>query len=337
MSKRFGASVALDDINLELPEGKLICFLGPSGCGKTTLLRIIAGLESTTPEARVRLGERELTRLPAHQRNIGMVFQSFALFPHLDVAENVAYGLRIRGVPRRERRRRAEELLDLVRLSGLADRQVAQLSGGQRQRVAMARALALEPALFLLDEPLSALDAKLREAMQVELRQLQQRLGITTIVVTHDQAEAMTMADIVVVMGANRVQQAGAPLEVYNAPANRFVAGFIGSNNLLPARPDGPEAVLVLGQRLPLRPPAEAKGAELTVAIRPEHLRLATEPPADGAASGRVTFVRNLGSLVETFVQVGDQELIVVGAPPLAVGTAVWLELPLDRCVVLAA
>lgn len=337
MSKRFGASVALDDVNLELPEGKLICFLGPSGCGKTTLLRIIAGLESTTPEARVRLGERELTQLPAHQRNIGMVFQSFALFPHLNVAENVAYGLRIRGVPRRERRRKAEELLDLVRLSGLGNRHVAQLSGGQRQRVAMARALALEPALFLLDEPLSALDAKLREAMQVELRQLQQRLGITTVVVTHDQAEAMTMADIVVVMGANRVQQAGAPLEVYNAPANRFVAGFIGSNNLLPARPDGPDALLALGQRLPLRPPAGAKGAELTVAIRPEHLRLATEPPADGAASGRVAFVRNLGSLVETFVRVGEQELIVVGAPPLAVGTDVWLELPPERCVVLSA
>src|SRR5690606_20899685 len=191
LSKAFGPTVALEDVSLDLPPGKLICFLGPSGCGKTTLLRIIAGLETPT-SGRVSLGETDLTAVPAHQRNIGMVFQSYALFPHLNVAENVAYGLRIRGVPKRERLRRAEELLELVKLPNVSRRSTAQLSGGQRQRVAMARALALDPDLFLLDEPLSALDAKLREDMQVELKRLQRQLGITTIIVTHDQEEAMT-------------------------------------------------------------------------------------------------------------------------------------------------
>jgi putative spermidine/putrescine transport system ATP-binding protein len=235
LTKRFGATTALEDVDLELPGGKLTCFLGPSGCGKTTLLRIIAGLEVPTSGS-LRLGDRDLTRVPAHQRNVGMVFQSFALFPHLNVAENIAYGLRIRGVPKRRRRERADELLELVRLGGLGDRHPSQLSGGQRQRVAMARALALEPSLFLLDEPLSALDAKLREAMQVELRQLQERVGITTIIVTHDQEEAMTMADHVVVMGEARVQQVGSPLDVYHRPVNRFVADFIGANNFVPAQ-----------------------------------------------------------------------------------------------------
>ena len=210
VSKSYGATLALKDVDLELPGGKLICFLGPSGCGKTTLLRIIAGLESVSSGS-VRLGANDLTNVPTHKRNVGMVFQSFALFPHLSVAENVAYGLRIRGVGKQERLRRADELLALVQMEGLGSRGIAQLSGGQRQRVAMARALALDPDLFLLDEPLSALDAKLREAMQVELRRLQRQVGITTIIVTHDQEEAMTMADLVVVMGNNRVQQVGTP------------------------------------------------------------------------------------------------------------------------------
>ena len=230
VSKRFGSTVALEDIDLTLPAGKLICFLGPSGCGKTTLLRLVAGLEKPTT-GQIFLGDEDLVSKQPHKRNIGMVFQSFALFPHLNVGENIGYGLRIRGVKERERRKRAEELLDLVKLPGLAERHVAQLSGGQRQRVAMARALALDPSLFLLDEPLSALDAKLREAMQVELRLLQERLGVTTIIVTHDQQEAMTLADVIVVMGNNRVQQVGVPLEIYNRPINRFVADFIGTNN----------------------------------------------------------------------------------------------------------
>ncbi len=335
LSKAFGPTVALDDVELDLPPGKLICFLGPSGCGKTTLLRIIAGLE--TPSAgSVFLGDVDLTAVPAHKRNIGMVFQSYALFPHLNVAENVAYGLRIRGVPKRERLQRAEELLELVKLPNVSRRSTAQLSGGQRQRVAMARALALDPDLFLLDEPLSALDAKLREEMQVELKRLHGQLGITTIIVTHDQEEAMTMADLVVVMGDNRVQQVGPPLEVYRRPVNRFVADFIGTNNFLPAQVRSSGGVEALGRALPLKAPAGVQG-DVTVSIRPEDVRLHTSAPDAPAVEGSVSFVRDLGRMVETLVRVGDQEIAVVGAPHLAEGTPVWVEFPADACVVLSA
>jgi putative spermidine/putrescine transport system ATP-binding protein len=197
-------------------------------------LRLIAGLEQPTT-GHIKLDGKDLTAVPAHQREFGMVFQSLALFPHLTVGENISYGLSIRGTGKPGCRQRAQELLELVRLPGVIDRHISQLSGGQRQRVAIARALALNPKLFLLDEPLSALDAKLREAMQVELRQLQQRLGISTIVVTHDQREAMTMGDIVVIMDHGKVQQVGSPLETYRNPANAFVADFIGTTNLLGA------------------------------------------------------------------------------------------------------
>ena len=334
VSKSYGATLALKDVDLELPGGKLICFLGPSGCGKTTLLRIIAGLESVSSGS-VRLGAKELTNVPTHKRNVGMVFQSFALFPHLSVAENVAYGLRIRGVGKQERLRRADELLALVQMEGLGARGVAQLSGGQRQRVAMARALALDPDLFLLDEPLSALDAKLREAMQVELRRLQRQVGITTIIVTHDQEEAMTMADLVVVMGNNRVQQVGTPLEVYRRPFNRFVADFIGSNNFLPAEVMDTGTVSVLGQTLNVRVPDGTVG-QVTLSVRPEDVLLHTAEPGGPAFEGRVTFVRDLGRTVETFVRVGENELSVLGSPALAEGTTVWLEVPSEAGVVLA-
>ncbi len=335
LTKAFGATLALDDVTLHLPGGKLICFLGPSGCGKTTLLRTIAGLETPT-SGRVYLGNEDLTALPAHRRNIGMVFQSFALFPHLNVAENVAYGLKIRGVSRARRAARAAELLELVQLPGLGRRGISQLSGGQRQRVAMARALALDPRLFLLDEPLSALDAKLRGAMQVELRRLQRELGITTIIVTHDQEEALTMADLVVVMGAGRVQQVGAPLDIYRQPVNRFVAGFIGTNNLLPAQVTGPREVTVLGVRVPAPVPSGATGA-VALSIRPEDVALHVSAPPLPALEGRVSFVRDLGRLVESYVRVGELELTVVTGHGLSEGAAVWLELPPDRAVVLTA
>jgi putative spermidine/putrescine transport system ATP-binding protein len=338
MTKRFGATTALEDVDLELEGGELTCFLGPSGCGKTTLLRIIAGLERPTA-GRVRLGERDLTDVPAHRRNVGMVFQSFALFPHLSVAENIAYGLRIRGVPRRRRRERAEELLDLVRLGGLGDRSTSQLSGGQRQRVAMARALSLEPSLFLLDEPLSALDAKLREAMQVELRQLQRRVGITTIIVTHDQEEAMTMADTVVVMGEGRVQQVGPPLEVYHRPLNRFVADFIGANNFVDGVAVSAREVAVFGKPLPIAPPAGVEpGARVTLSIRPEKVEVTLGPPADGTGfEGRVTFVRDLGLMVETFIEAHGVAFAVVGAPRTEAGDVVWLRFTPEGSVVLTS
>ena len=340
VGKRFGETVALEHIDLTLPGGRLTCFLGPSGCGKTTLLRLIAGLE-TPSSGSLRLGPDDLTHVPAHERNIGMVFQSFALFPHLTVAENVAYGPRIRGVARWVRAARAAELLDLVQLTDLGKRRVSQLSGGQRQRVAMARALALEPALFLLDEPLSALDAQLRGAMQLELRGLQQRLGITTIIVTHDQEEAMTMADTIVVLGQGRVQQQGTPLEIYHHPVNRFVADFIGRNNLLGAEAV-PGGVRVFGSFFPVTlPPSTTPGTTLnpalTLAVRPEKLKLADTPPAGDALPGRVSFVRDLGQRVETYVEVQGEQLVSVGDTSFCVGTPVWVSFAADAGTVLTS
>ena len=342
VGKSFGRVEAVVDVDLELPHGKLVCLLGPSGCGKTTLLRLIAGLEDATT-GRILLDGRDLTQVPAHRREFGMVFQSLALFPHLDVGENIAYGLRVRGVGKPDRRARAEELLDIVRLPGVIDRPVSQLSGGQRQRVAMARALALDPKLFLLDEPLSALDAKLREAMQVELRELQQRLGITTILVTHDQREAMTMADIVVIMNEGRVQQVAPPLEAYRNPANGFVADFIGSTNLLagtfraPAQADIGPVTLRLGEV----PTGLAEGAGIKLSVRPEdvHVRPGGEE-GENRLPGTVTFIRDLGSSVEIRLRCLDHDLLAVTTPrerPEArVGETVAVELPADAIVVLA-
>ncbi|MBC9178323.1 ATP-binding cassette domain-containing protein, partial [Roseomonas ludipueritiae] len=218
---------AVDQVSLGLPRGALLALLGPSGCGKTTTLRMIAGLE--TPDAgRIMVGGRDVTALPPHKRHMGVVFQSYALFPHMTAAGNVAFGLEMQGMPRAERARRAEAALELVGLSALATRKPRQLSGGQQQRVALARALAIEPDLLLLDEPLSALDAKLREGVRDEIRALQQRLGTTTVFVTHDQVEALAMADLVAVMNAGRVEQLAAPEEIFERPATRFVATFVG-------------------------------------------------------------------------------------------------------------
>ncbi len=326
ISKRFGGFTAVSDVSLAVPNGRFVCLLGPSGCGKTTLLRMIAGLE--VPDAgTILLDGQDVTSVPTHRRDLGMVFQSLALFPHLNVGENIAYPLKIRGVGKAERDARVAELLDLIRLPGIAARPVAKLSGGQRQRVAIARALALSPKLFLLDEPLSALDAKLREAMQVELRQLQQRLGITTIVVTHDQREAMTMADLVVVMGEGRIRQAAPPTEVYRRPADTFVADFIGATNLIEV-----DAGRVMGRAV------EGLSGSGTLSIRPEDLVLAAE--GEGLP-GRVVFVRDLGATVEVFVELGDRTLTAVLPPRergrVAVGQAVGLRLPAEACVLLPA
>ncbi len=336
ISKRFGATTVVDQVQLTVPEGGFVCLLGPSGCGKTTLLRMIAGLEAPSTGA-VWLDGEDITAVPTHQRNLGMVFQSLALFPHLSVGENIAYPLRIRGRSRAEQARRTEELLNLIHLPGFGDRPVAKLSGGQRQRVAIARALALSPRLFLLDEPLSALDAKLREAMQVELRQLQQRLGITTIVVTHDQREAMTMADLVVVMGEGRIRQVAAPIEIYRHPADAFVADFIGSTNLIELQLDANGRAWAFGCALPgllAQGPGRA-----TLSIRPEDLQLTA--PGDGAPVGRVSFVRDLGATIETFVEVGGKVLVAVTTPRARAqaqpGDAVGVVLPPENCVVLAS
>ncbi|MDH3413552.1 MAG: ABC transporter ATP-binding protein [Gammaproteobacteria bacterium] len=340
VGKNFGSVTAVADVNLEFPNGKLVCLLGPSGCGKTTLLRLIAGLEEPTA-GRVFLDEKDLTGVPAHKREFGMVFQSLALFPHLSVGENIAYALKIRGVGKSERFKRAEELLQLVQLPGVADRHISQLSGGQRQRVAIARALALNPKLFLLDEPLSALDAKLREAMQVELRMLQQRLGITTVVVTHDQREAMTMADLVVVMEHGYTRQVGTPLEIYRNPANTFVADFIGITNLISGKASGGDQVTVAG--VPIKVNARGKltsNTKVTFSVRPEEVHvLSADQAGENRVPGEITFIRDLGASVEITLDCGGVTVLAITTPKerpsAAVGERAMVELPQSACIAL--
>lgn len=336
VTKQFGTFTAVNDVSLSVPDGTFVCLLGPSGCGKTTLMRMIAGLDLPTGGS-LELGGADITAVPTHKRDLGMVFQSLALFPHLTVGENIAYSLRIRGIAKDAQKARVEELLAMIHLPGFADRSVNKLSGGQRQRVAIARALAISPKLFLLDEPLSALDAKLREAMQVELRQLQQRLGITTIVVTHDQREAMTMADTVVVMNKGEIRQAAPPVDIYRRPADSFVADFIGQTNLIPVEADSTGRALVLGRIVEgLALPAGALKGVLSV--RPEDVQVTA--PGNGTISGTVTFVRDLGGAIETFIEAAGQQVIAVSSPrnrpEVSVGQQVGIRLDPVTSVVLA-
>ena len=316
LTKSFGTNTVVSDVSLAIEQGKFVCFLGPSGCGKTTLMRIIAGLEQPT-SGTVRLDGRDITGIPTNERNFGMVFQALALFPHLDVAGNIGYSLRYRTMAKHHKQERIDELLKLVDLPDMQSRRVDQLSGGQRQRVAIARALAQEPLLFLMDEPLSALDAKLRDHMQVELRQLQQKLKITTIFVTHDQREAMTIADQIVVMAHGKVQQVGSPIDIYRKPVNRFVADFIGQSNLA-------EGTLVdrdhvrIGESVITTspaPPALKMGDHVTVCARPESTLIARPTAGSDAPSGTVTFVRDLGSSVEVFLESGGRQVVASLAP----------------------
>ncbi|MEI4233551.1 ABC transporter ATP-binding protein [Roseovarius sp. D22-M7] len=313
LTKRFGSLTAVDDVTLNIADGSFVCLLGPSGCGKTTLLRLLAGLEAPSA-GRVLVAGRDITDTPTHRRDFGMVFQSLALFPHLTVWQNIAYPLRIRGRPRAECRARAGELLDLVQLPDVAERLIHQLSGGQRQRVAIARGLAIDPQVFLLDEPLSALDANLREHMQVELRQLQQRLGVTTVVVTHDQKEALTMADTVIVMNEGRVQQVGTPMQVYRDPANAFVAGFIGTSNLMDCTLNGDRSVEVSGLRVDLAPDdrVRADPGPAVLSVRPEDVRVGA---ADEGLPARVTFIRDLGESVQFVLERDGQTITALFAP----------------------
>lgn len=333
--KQFGTFTAVNGVSLNVPHGTFVCLLGPSGCGKTTLMRMIAGLDLPT-SGTIRLDGDDITTVPTHKRDLGMVFQSLALFPHLTVGENIAYPLRIRGASKEEQKKRVDELLAMIHLPGYADRPVSKLSGGQRQRVAIARALTISPKLFLLDEPLSALDAKLREAMQVELRQLQQRLGITTIVVTHDQREAMTMADTVVVMNGGEIRQAAAPVEVYRKPADTFVADFIGMSNLIDFAADSAGRAVVLGEVVEGLSVSSglSKGV---ISVRPEDVVLTA--PGHGAISGTVTFVRDLGGTIETFVEAGGKQIVAVSTPSarpqVTVGQNIGIKLGSDVCVVL--
>jgi len=311
LAKRFGAAVALDGVDLEIERGAFTCLIGPSGCGKTTCLRVLAGLESAT--AGVVLSEgRDITGLSAAQRRVGMVFQSYALFPNMTVSQNIAFGLS-RKTPPAERQRRVEELLQTVGLPGFGDRRPVQLSGGQQQRVAIARALAPEPRVLLLDEPLSALDPQVRERLRGELKDLQRRLGVTTVMVTHDQAEALAIADRIAVMRAGKVEQAGAPQDIYDQPASAFVAGFVGAMNLLPARVTGLGVVEADGLGPMTVSTADfAIGDAVQLGIRPEAVALAPAGSTEGVAA-RIHRREFLGAVVRLEVLAGP------GALPLLV------------------
>jgi iron(III) transport system ATP-binding protein len=296
------AVVAVNDVNLEAVKGQLVTLLGPSGCGKTTLLRMIAGFEEPT-SGEVFFGERNVTELAPNARDAAMVFQSYAIFPHLNVYDNVAFGLKLKRLPGAVIRERVESVLELTGLAGYAQRPPSQLSGGQQQRVALARCIVMEPRLLLFDEPLSNLDAKLREQMRLEIRELQQRLGITTVYVTHDQIEAMSMSDLVVVMNAGVVEQVGPPEEIYARPANRFVADFIGKANFVPGRVVDAATVRVGTEAVSVSPHDLPAGDAVTVVMRPEILQLSR---SSGAFKGTVLRTIFLGSLAECFIELED-------------------------------
>ena len=311
VEKRFGAFTALHALDLNVPDHAFLALLGPSGCGKTTALRICAGLELPTA-GRVLIGERNVTRLQPRDRDVAMVFQSYALYPHMTVAENIAYPLRIRKIAPAERARMVSEVASALEVDHLLDRRPRQLSGGQRQRIALARAIVREPAAFLMDEPLSNLDARLRLTMRGEIKRLCHRLGATTLYVTHDQAEALTMADLVAVMRDGELQQIAPPHEIYDRPANRFVATFVGSPAMNVLRAAVDEGGLHVGSAtLKLDAPrwTACRAADVTaVGIRPEDLNL-TEPGAGAALAAEVYVVEPMGN--ETFVdlRIGDERL----------------------------
>lgn len=308
VTKTYGAHCALKNISLEIPVGKLTSFLGPSGCGKTTLLRMIAGFDTPT-SGKIWLDGRDFTKLRPQERGLGVVFQSLALFPHMTVAENVEYGLKRRGVNATDRTSRVNELLSMIHLSGFENRSVTALSGGQRQRVAIARALAVKPSLLLLDEPMSALDARLRDQLQLDLRELQQRLNVTTLFVTHDQSEAMVLSDRIAVFSAGELQQFGGPSQVYGQPANEFVADFLGAANIVEGTVVSGGIVDAFGINLALNANAPA-GTKVKLALRGEDFGF--EPrEGDLAIPGQISFKRDLGSHSELIVKCAEESLRV--------------------------
>ena len=342
LTKTYGDFHAVAGVDLDIRQGELVVLLGPSGCGKTTTLRMIAGFIAPTA-GEIRLGGNDITRQPPWKRNTGLVFQSYALFPHLSVADNVAFGLRMRKLAQPRIAAKLAEVLRLVRLEKLADRLPRELSGGQQQRVALARALVIEPDILLLDEPLSNLDAKLRHEVRVEIRELQKELGLTTVMVTHDQEEALTMADRLVVMSNGQVQQVGSQRDLYENPANTFVAGFVGRTNFLHGRVETP-GVFRSESGLAIRCDEGAATHGRTLALRPERLSLvaARVAEADNCFPGTVEFASYLGGILEYYVRLTPQDRLMVQAPnKLAdaahdVGDRVYLHWPARASLVLA-
>ena len=341
LSRHYGPVVALDHLDLTLQPGELIALLGPSGCGKTTTLRLLAGLEDADT-GRVIVGGKDITRVSAAKRDMGMVFQAYSLFPHMTVRQNVAFGLRLRKVSAAQRDKRAIEMLDLVGLSTQADRYPHQISGGQQQRVALARALAIEPQVLLLDEPLSALDAKVRAQLRDEIRRIQLDVGITTLFVTHDQEEALAIADRVGVMREGRLEQLAPPTEVYSRPATSFVAEFVGLSNRLAGEVRGGE-VIVRGCKLPLVE-RDTPDGQVIALVRPEAVSLASNAPGSEAGSGPLTgtviAITFLGATSRVTVDLGDTrvmaQLPTSEATALAAGSRVALAIRPDPVLVSA-
>jgi len=320
--KLFGPVVAVEDLSLDIRDGEFLVLVGPSGCGKTTALRIVAGFDRPD-QGSVSLDGTDLTPLPANKRDMGMVFQSYSLFPHLTAGQNVGYGPRLRKVSSAERDKQAKELLELVGMAGMDGRYPHQLSGGQQQRVALARALAVRPKVLLLDEPLSALDAKVRLQLRDEIRRIQQEFGITTLFVTHDQEEALSMADRVAVMRAGHLEQCAAPAELYDRPATAFVAQFVGTMNHLPGKIIDAGKVRVGGRELDVDGDCPAAGTEVNVLLRPENIDLAQDTESADTvvgARGQVLLATFLGATTRLTVRLGD-------------GTEAKADLPSHRAV----
>ena len=344
VQKRFGEFAAVHNFDLAAEAGEFVSFLGPSGCGKTTTLRMIAGFERPTAGTIVVNGN-DITNKPPNQRNVGMVFQSYALFPNMTVADNVAFGLKIRKRPSEQVKKRVTELLELIHLPDKAGRYPWQLSGGQQQRVALARALAIEPQVLLLDEPLSALDAKIRVSLRNEIRAIQRQLGITTVYVTHDQEEALSLSDRIVVMSEGRVEQIGTPFQIYNFPSTGFVARFVGTLNVLDAKVVDPAtgSVAVAGQPIRAAQPIGGgrAGDSVTIALRPEIIELGARDGLNNV-NGVVDDVTFLGSIVRVRVRFTDGSGVIsfdtFNNPHLAVpdrGTAITVSFPPEACLVL--
>jgi multiple sugar transport system ATP-binding protein len=339
--KKYGEVVAVNDLNLEIQDGEFMVLVGPSGCGKTTSLRMIAGLEEIS-QGTMRIGDRTVNDLAPKDRDVAMVFQSYALYPHMTVRDNLAFGLKLRKVPKDEIKRRVDEAARTTELTNLLDRKPKQLSGGQRQRVALGRAIVREPAVFLMDEPLSNLDAKLRVATRAELARLHQRLKTTTVYVTHDQVEAMTMGDRIAVMSNGLLQQVGSPQDLYRTPVNRFVAGFIGSPSMnfvdVEVVHDNGQTALRSGEGLdwplPPRLAAALNGAtKLTAGIRPEHLDLGDVEGEYAVMRANIDVVEFLGNEELLHARVGDKEVVAVvdSSHRVKPGDVLDLKVPLDH------
>jgi len=346
VTKRFGGVTAVDDVSFEVPKGSFATLLGPSGCGKTTTLRMIAGFYDPD-EGDIEIAGRRVNNLPVHRRGTAMVFQDYALFPHMTVRDNVAYGLKVAHVSRADRTRRVDETLAFVGLGGLGDRWPNQLSGGQQQRVAVARALVIQPQVLLLDEPLSNLDAKLREQLRVEMRILQRRLGMTFVYVTHDQEEALSLSDWIAVMNAGKVEQAGTPWEIYYHPRTAFLADFVGAVNLVPAKvtdlADGKVTVSFGTHRAEVKRPEAAltAGQDVRLCMRPESFTIAPQGAVSSGISLPGTIARRafLGDTMRYWVKVDDREWIVDQPDPGGSATLdgpVSLSLRADRVHVIA-